>query len=200
MPKVTEEHKAAMRTRIQDAALACFARKGFAAASMADIVKEADLSAGAVYLYYSSKSELMVAAGQRIMEERITVLGDLDDTEAVPPPSVVFPRLLDAILDDTPFPSLVLQVWGEAARVPEFAAIAEKIFAEVQARFETYLAAYFHRTAGLDEMVAQARARETSPAALAMVQGGIVQTAVLGPAVRPRVTGSMAALLAELES
>ncbi|MCM1014045.1 TetR/AcrR family transcriptional regulator [Brevibacterium sp. XM4083] len=200
MPKVTEEHRAAMRTRIQDAALVCFARKGFAAASMADIVKEADLSAGAVYLYYSSKSELMVAAGRRIMEERITALGDLDDAEAVPPPSIVFPRLLDAVLDGNPFPSLVVQVWGEAAHVPEFAAIAEKIFGEVQARFEAYLAAYFHRTAGLDEAEAQTRARETSPAALAMVQGGIVQTAVLGPAVRPRVAGSMAALLAELES
>ncbi|WP_420896890.1 TetR/AcrR family transcriptional regulator [Brevibacterium aurantiacum] len=54
-----------MRTRIQDAALTCFSRKGFAGASMADIIREADLSAGAVYVYYSSKAELTLdAAGE----------------------------------------------------------------------------------------------------------------------------------------
>lgn len=199
MPKVTEEHKVAMRARIQEAAQACFARKGFAAASMADIVKEADLSAGAVYLYYASKSELMIDVGRRIMEQRLSIIDDLDLTGDVPPPSTVFPRLLNAMLDDNPFATLVLQVWGEAAHVPEFAALAAKIFAEVKGRFEGYLEAHFRSSLGLAEADASDRARSATPAVIAMIQGGIVQTAVFGADARTAVTDSMGTVLAGLE-
>lgn len=199
MPKVTDEHKTAMRARIQDAALACFARKGFAAASMADIVKEADLSAGAVYVYYSSKSELMFDAGRQIMEQRLSVFDGLATADDVPPPQVVFPRLLNAMLDDNPFAPLVIQVWAEAVHTPEFADLASTIFAEVRARFEAYLSAYFRKSLSEAEDAAADRARRCAPAVLAMIQGGIVQTAVFGTEARTMITESMTALLAELE-
>src|SRR5699024_3598536 len=156
VPKVTEEHKQSMRRRIQDAALSCFARKGFSGASMADIVKEAGLSAGAVYVYYASKSELMVDGGRRVMEARLAVLeagrpaGAVDVYYAskselmvdvgrrvmepriavletaragseVTPPSEVFIELLDSLLIDNPFSSILVQVWAEASFDEEFA-------------------------------------------------------------------------------
>lgn len=188
-----------MRRRIQDAALACFVRSGFAGASMADIVKEADLSAGAVYVYYSSKSELMVDAGRRIMEQRISTLDDFGSAAVVSPPGVVFPRLLASLLEDNPFAPLVLQVWGEAAHAKDFAAIAATIFDSLLEHFADYLCAYFHRSQGMGEQEARARAVQIAPAILAMMQGSIVQTSICGEGSHERVAEAIAALLGRLE-
>ncbi len=134
--------------------------EGFAAASMADIVKEADLSAGAVYVYYSSKSELMFDAGRQIMEQRLSVFDDLATAADVPPPQVVFPRLLNAMLDDNPFAPLVIQVWAEAVHTPEFADLASTIFAEVRAVSRPTSA----RTSG-SRSARPRQTRQTAPAA-----------------------------------
>lgn len=198
MPKVTDEHREAMRTRIQDAALACFFRKGFAGASMADIIKEADLSAGAVYVYYSSKAELTLDAGRRIMEQRAAELQDFGSADDVPPPQQVFPQLLNTILHDTPFAPLLLQVWGEAAHSPDFAQIAAEIYTDLIERFAAYLSVYYRRGAGLDEHAAEAKADQIAPAILAVMQGAIVQTSILGSESRVRITSAIEALLAEL--
>jgi AcrR family transcriptional regulator len=60
-PKVSEEHLDARRTQIIDAAIVCFARDGFHRATMQDICREAGLSPGAIYRYFSSKDELVEA-------------------------------------------------------------------------------------------------------------------------------------------
>src|SRR5262249_43088830 len=61
MPKVTEEHLQARRRQILSAALRCFARQGFHRTTMQDIFREAYLSPGAVYTYFSGKDELIGA-------------------------------------------------------------------------------------------------------------------------------------------
>ena len=66
MPKVTEAHRESRREQILIAAWKCFSRKGFHSTSMADVIKEAGLSAGAVYLYFRSKDEIIVAVGTQV--------------------------------------------------------------------------------------------------------------------------------------
>ena len=61
MPKVTEEHVEARRRQILAAALRCFARQGFHRTTMQDIFRDAELSPGAVYSYFKSKDELILA-------------------------------------------------------------------------------------------------------------------------------------------
>jgi AcrR family transcriptional regulator len=61
MPKVTQEHVDARRRQILSAALRCFAREGFHRTTMQDIFREAELSPGAVYSYFSGKEELIGA-------------------------------------------------------------------------------------------------------------------------------------------
>ena len=61
MPKVTEEHVEARRRQILAAALRCFAREGFHRTTMQDIFRDAELSPGAVYSYFKSKDELILA-------------------------------------------------------------------------------------------------------------------------------------------
>jgi AcrR family transcriptional regulator len=70
MPKVTEEHRQARREQILEAALNCFARNGFHQTSMRDICKEAGLSAGAVYLHFSSKEDIIEETLKRVREAR----------------------------------------------------------------------------------------------------------------------------------
>lgn len=62
MPKVTEAHLAERRQQIVDAAFACFARAGFHQTTMEDIGREANLSPGLPYRYFSSKEEIIQAA------------------------------------------------------------------------------------------------------------------------------------------
>lgn len=56
------------RRQILDAAMACFRRRGFHQATMQEICAEANISAGALYRYFSSKAEIIGA----IAEDRHT--------------------------------------------------------------------------------------------------------------------------------
>ena len=62
MPKISEDQRQASRDQILVATWRCFSRRGIHPPSMEEIVREANLSAGAVYLYYKSKDELVLAA------------------------------------------------------------------------------------------------------------------------------------------
>jgi TetR/AcrR family transcriptional regulator, repressor for uid operon len=74
MPKIAEEARAARRDQIIAAGLACFARSGYHATTMADVAAQAGVSKGTPYLYFDSKQSLFLAlheqwdcgAGQRV--------------------------------------------------------------------------------------------------------------------------------------
>lgn len=71
MPKRDPEHMNAQRERIIMAAIACIARKGVEGTSMADIWKEAGLSAGALYVHFKNKGDLVVQClGFRLAPEQ----------------------------------------------------------------------------------------------------------------------------------
>ena len=70
MPKVTEAHRTARRDEIIGAALRCFAAKGYQRTSMADVIEESGLSAGAIYGYFAGKQELFAAVAGRVLEAR----------------------------------------------------------------------------------------------------------------------------------
>ncbi len=61
MPRVTQAHEQAVRTRIVESALRVFAEKGFHGATIADVVRDSRLSVGAIYTYYRGKDELFLA-------------------------------------------------------------------------------------------------------------------------------------------
>ena len=59
MPKVSEAHRYNRRRQILDAAIECFARHGFQRTSMEDIIRESNLSTGAIYSYFQSKDQII---------------------------------------------------------------------------------------------------------------------------------------------
>src|ERR1700730_2577542 len=61
------------RTQILEAALVCFARKGFHLTSMHDISAEAGISVGLIYRYFQNKEAVISAMADRHKKE----IGDL---------------------------------------------------------------------------------------------------------------------------
>jgi TetR/AcrR family fatty acid metabolism transcriptional regulator len=61
MPKIAEQARAIRREQIIAAGLACFARTGYFATTMADVAAEAGVSKGTPYLYFDSKQALFLA-------------------------------------------------------------------------------------------------------------------------------------------
>jgi AcrR family transcriptional regulator len=65
MPKLKPATQRARREHILDAAEACFARAGFHRTTMQDICKEAEISPGALYVYFASKEDLIAGIAER---------------------------------------------------------------------------------------------------------------------------------------
>jgi len=61
VPKISPAHEQQRRAQILAAAMACFARQGYHATSMDDVVRESGLSVGAIYSYFPSKEDLFLA-------------------------------------------------------------------------------------------------------------------------------------------
>ena len=61
MPRIAETARAARREQIIAAGLACFARSGYHATTMADVAAQAGISKGTPYLYFDSKQALFLA-------------------------------------------------------------------------------------------------------------------------------------------
>jgi AcrR family transcriptional regulator len=71
MPRVTAAHEQEVRDRIVRAATRAFAQHGFHRATMQDIVRESGLSVGAIYTYFKSKSELILAGCDLITDQEL---------------------------------------------------------------------------------------------------------------------------------
>jgi AcrR family transcriptional regulator len=61
VPKITEAARTARRQQIIEAGLACFAKSGYHATTMADVAVQAGVSKGTPYLYFDGKQALFLA-------------------------------------------------------------------------------------------------------------------------------------------
>jgi len=74
MAKVTAAHIEARKNQIILAAWACFARNGYYQTKMADIAREASLSAGAIYRYFPSKEAVLKAISEHSLERDLDLM------------------------------------------------------------------------------------------------------------------------------
>lgn len=83
MPRVSAQHEQEVRERIVRAATRVFSERGFHRATMQDIVRASGLSVGAIYTYFKSKDELILAGCDLItdqeMGELARRLGSIED-------------------------------------------------------------------------------------------------------------------------
>lgn len=109
------------RRQIIEAALRCFTRKGFHQTSMQEICAEADLSAGALYRYFPSKSELIVAIAEADCHEfRAPLLSDAKFPDFFSRLEAAINVWVDRLVANDR--SLVAEVLAEATRDPVLAA------------------------------------------------------------------------------
>ncbi len=147
MPRVSQAHLDARRQQIVDAARARFASHGFARTSMADIVTESGLSNGAIYRYFTSKDEIVIA----VCEQGAEALPKALTAEAIGG----FLEYVRARARDTDHARLVAQIYAEAAVSPALAAVVQKQLAAMRA--------------AVAELVPDGRRRAAGPIAEAFV-------------------------------
>jgi AcrR family transcriptional regulator len=121
MPKLTPARAKAQRDRILDAALNCFARQGFHAATMQDIVEASGLSPGAIYGYFAGKTEMVMAiASEQHQMERQRMEYALAGSSV----EISLHRLLDGFVLGLRDPKeklwrrLAVQLWAESLSNP----------------------------------------------------------------------------------
>jgi AcrR family transcriptional regulator len=118
MPKVSQQHLDARRQQIVDAARTRFASHGFARTSMADIVVASGLSNGAIYRYFTSKDDIVVA----VCEQGAQALPAALTAEAVS----AFLEDVRALARDCGHARLVTQIYAEALVSPPLAAVVQQ--------------------------------------------------------------------------
>src|SRR5919106_2113590 len=90
MPRVSQEHRDQRREQILRAAMACMAREGFHRTSMAMIIAESGLSAGAIYGYFKSKNQIIAAIAEHAVSHvRAAFVPFLESPDPVPMSTVV---------------------------------------------------------------------------------------------------------------
>ncbi|PSL06156.1 TetR family transcriptional regulator [Haloactinopolyspora alba] len=132
MPRVSDEHLAARRQQILDAAWACFARQGFHATSMQDVFAEAGLSAGAVYRYFPSKTELVRSTAEGILGNLTQVIDEMLDREQTPDPAEAVRTIVNFVTTMATSRSydptrIALHVWAESLHDAEIRGIVHTV-------------------------------------------------------------------------
>jgi AcrR family transcriptional regulator len=117
MPKVSQAHRVARRAQILDAAMRCFARVGFHRTTMQDIVREANLSFGAIYLYFASKEEIIAALADERHAHEQRLIAEAGGSDSL---AETLHRLAQAFFGPLQTPDerlrrrLGIQIWAEA--------------------------------------------------------------------------------------
>jgi AcrR family transcriptional regulator len=98
----------AMRARLLDATIDCLAASGYGNLSTNDVVRRAGVSRGALAHHFPSKTDLVVAAGQRLIDERAQEFRQLFSD--LPPEERTISRALDVLwsfFESTTFAAIV---------------------------------------------------------------------------------------------
>jgi AcrR family transcriptional regulator len=122
MPRVTEVYRQARRDEIAEAALRVLQRNGVADTSIAQIVEECGLSAGAIYVNFENKADLARYIASRLLSWRIETIEGLAHHDTICTPADVM-RVLLGTLDGRPPLPVMLQFWGEATVNPDLHAV-----------------------------------------------------------------------------
>ncbi|MDE0571855.1 TetR/AcrR family transcriptional regulator [Demequina sp. B12] len=121
MPQRSPQHHEERRDHILAAALRVFSRDGFQAASMADIIAEAQVSAGSIYRYFPSKADLAAAAGKSVFLPASAPLRQIIESGEVVRPTEAMGRLFAGLIEratagDTDYTALTVDAWAYAQR------------------------------------------------------------------------------------
>ena len=194
MPKVSQQHRDARREQILAAARRAFLRDGFHATSMQDLLAEVGLSAGAVYGYFASKDDVILA----IAEDNLRGATEMIHSVATRHPG----RTVGAVLADAMellraqdardgLGKITVIVWSEALRNPSLAARFTGLVTQVRAD----LAEVIRQCPG--NLPADVPAEVLAAALISLIPGYLLQLALLGSAAVDGIPSAVCALWPE---
>jgi len=182
MPRVTEEYIQRRRRQILDAAWRCFARNGFHATTMDDVIAAAGASPSVVYRWFRGKDELVTAVV-------VEALGGLLDAQHEllrrdPPPTLAdaVGHILTAATarttrDGQDLSTLAVQAWTEALRNPEVHQLVAGRLHQLRDGF----AELIRRNQALGKIPASVDADAAARPLFALFPGYVLQRVLLGP-------------------
>jgi AcrR family transcriptional regulator len=199
VPRVTDEYRAGRRSEILSAAARRFARDGFHATSMADIITESGLSAGAVYRYFRSKEELIAAAAETALSTADELFGRLLADGATPSPDEAVAAMVQGIVGrvahdpatGVDLTRLAVQGWAEALRNPDLGSRVDNVYR----RLRGHCAEVARRWQAAGNLPADARPEQVGAAMLGLVQGFLLQSLLLKDTTKPGYLAGVRALL-----
>ncbi|TDU91770.1 TetR family transcriptional regulator [Kribbella voronezhensis] len=140
MPKVTVEHRAARYDQIVAAARRCAIEQGFHKTTMADVIRESGLSAGAVYGYFKSKDELVAAIADQALSTVDKLFENILASDQPLTPVAALEATLEHVVQIAEQPGgdvtrVALQAWAEAMHNDAIAGIAREKYALLRRKF-----------------------------------------------------------------
>jgi TetR/AcrR family transcriptional regulator, transcriptional repressor of aconitase len=193
MPKVTPQYRDARRDQILSAARRCFLRDGFHATSMQDLFAEAGLSSGAVYGYFASKDDVIIAIAEENLRDFVAMIHEVASGEPGRPIGTVLAdivtifRAKDA---EDGRAGLAVLAWSEALRNPVLASRFGDLFARIRADLAEI--ARKHQDAG--KLPSDVAAESLAAVFLSILPGCILQLTTLGSAAVEGVPAALEAL------
>jgi AcrR family transcriptional regulator len=183
MARVSQAHLDARRRHILGAARRCFVRNGFHATSMADLLAEAEMSAGGLYRYFSSKDDIVRTIAADALQGVTKTVEAITSAASLPPLEDALRQLGgdgSPLCADPDSARLLVQIWAEAVRSKNIRERFREAFAGGERVFADLVGEY-QRRGQIPADVDQAQAARLL---IGMVYGFVVQRALL-PDARP---------------
>ncbi len=207
MPRLTDATKAARRTQIIEAAIACFMENGYTNTSMSDIIKASGLSSGSIYSHFAGKEDILISA----INERLDTVKELYAAlpEGTGPQDILETIYTNQIVNEN-F-SAMLRIRLESLHAPEIAKatadtipLLQDIIIKALTPWATEQLSVLHeinpdpaqRTPEQEALIAD-YARDTADAFMMVFQGYMLRTFVGNPEEKDRLYRIASALLPE---
>jgi len=196
MPKVTEEHRANRRLEIVHAARKCVIEHGFHKTTMADVIRESGLSAGAVYGYFKSKDEIVAAIADDALSSIDELFEGILATEAPLTPAAAVQATLEHVIQIADLKGgdltrVAIQAWAEALHNDAIMATASSKYRILREHFEAVA-----RRAQADGTVdPDADPQQIAQVLFGLLPGFVLQRLLLGDVTPEGYVAGLSALL-----
>lgn len=211
MPRISEARRAERRRQILDAARDCFLARGLHPTTMDDIIRASGLSAGAVYGYFASKDDIILAAVTGGLEQIGARVAPILARRPPPPPAALAGEIAAAIdgvaAEGADIRRVAVLGWAEAQRDPRVGAAMAPAYAGFLAALTAIAAEWRAADAlaagaglgappdALPDVPPDAAAEDVARAFLALMLGYVAQAAVLGGVTPRALEAGLAGLL-----
>lgn len=185
MPKLSKEKKDERRDYILDVAFELFAEKGYASTSIRDIMKKADISKGGIYVYFSSKLEILLAIMKCIDSKRTSIIKDLESN--LPADQLLAQYLINRLEvfkypENQKWSKIVLMFWALPKDIPELKEIDDQRYKAYRADIEHILnkgirEGVFKASYNVDSMIYQIMSTLNGVGVLSGVMGRVITDA-----------------------